>query len=129
MRLVKIQSSDNEIFEVDFEIIKPSSKIRDFFDAPQTSSAAERIMHISYANSAVLRKILDWCTYYQNDPIANDDDGDSSVIMISTWDAQFLQMDYEFFSELVLAVHSLDVKGLVNITACVLYNYMSSVGG
>ena len=56
-------------------------------------------------NEAVLKKVIEWCTYHKADPPAtNDDDNDvrKKTTDIDEWDQKFMQVDQEMLFEIIL---------------------------
>ncbi|XP_076253564.1 S-phase kinase-associated protein 1-like [Rhynchophorus ferrugineus] len=113
MRLIKLKSCDGVIFEIDFDVVKCSTKIKDFFESENTNDAEERIMHIIYADANLLGKILEWCTFHINDPepaVYCEDD-------LSEWDVGFLNDDPHTIVWLTNVAYLLKIKGLFNMIA------------
>jgi S-phase kinase-associated protein 1 len=53
-----------------------------------------------------MKKVIEWCTHHQNDPVAaQDDDSDSrkKSTDIEEWDQKFMQVDQEMLFEIILA--------------------------
>ena len=63
-----------------------------------------KLTHIKI-NEAVLKKVIEWCTYHKADPPAtNDDDNDvrKKTTDIDEWDQKFMQVDQEMLFEIIL---------------------------
>lgn len=67
-------------------------------------------------NEAVLKKVIEWCTYHKADPpTTNDDDNDArkKTTDIDEWDQKFMQVDQEMLFEIILVgLHPKKVFGL-----------------
>lgn len=114
---IKLQSSDNEIFEVDIEIAKASGTIKTMLD-DLGMSEEEEIVPLNLVSATILKKIIAWATYHKDDPIPADEDDskDKRTDDISSWDADFLKVDQGTLFELILAANYLDIKGLLDLT-------------
>ena len=54
----------------------------------------DKPLTIKTINSGTLKKIISWCTYHKDDPIAPEDDDNrhkQSTEEVSSWDDKFLQ--------------------------------------
>lgn len=60
---------------------------------------------IPNVNTAVLKKVIDWCKYHKNDAAQSaDDDNDNrkKTTDIDEWDQKFMQVDQEMLFEIIL---------------------------
>ena len=55
-------------------------------------------------NAAILKKVIQWCTYHKDDPPPPEDDENKEKRTddISSWDAEFLKVDQGTLFELIL---------------------------
>ena len=55
-------------------------------------------------NAAILRKVIQWCTYHKDDPPPPEDDENKEKRTddICSWDAEFLKVDQGTLFELIL---------------------------
>lgn len=151
MQVIKLQSSDNEIFETDIAVAKCSGTIRklinerrcrklqifvslscdscNFFLLLGTmledlgideSNSEEEIVPLPNVNSAILRKVIQFCTYHKDDPTPTSTDDDENKEKrtddITSWDADFLKVDQGTLFELILAANYLDIRSLLDVT-------------
>lgn len=75
----------------------------------------EEPIPIPNVNSAVLKKVIEWCTHHKHDPPStNEDDSDSrkKSTDIDEWDQKFMQVDQEMLFEIIL------VRGCAKTLAC-----------
>ncbi|XP_017123395.1 S-phase kinase-associated protein 1 [Drosophila elegans] len=121
MPVVKLQTSDGEIFHTDAETAKCSSMIKTLLDdCGGLGAEAENdpLIPLPNVNSAILKKVLIWAKHHQGD---NEDEygGEAArpMVEISAWDAEFLAMDQGTLFELILAANYLDIRSLLN-AAC-----------
>ncbi|KAG0720674.1 Skp1-related protein [Chionoecetes opilio] len=78
----------------------------------------EEVVPLPNVNAAILKKVIQWCTYHKDDPPLPDDDDNKEKRTddISSWDADFLKVDQGTLFELILAANYLDIKGLLDVT-------------
>ena len=140
MPLIKLQSSDGELFSVDTEIAKQSITIRTMledlgkspldtihhspasFDGSPICSVSfmitpyftllrtgneeeeDEVVPLPNVNAAILRKVIQWCSYHKDDPAAPEEEENKEKRSddISSWDADFLKVDQGTLFELIL---------------------------
>jgi S-phase kinase-associated protein 1 len=97
----------------------------------------EEVVPLPNVNAAILKKVIQWCTYHKDDPPPAEDDENKEKRTddISSWDTEFLKVDqgtlfelilvcntqyFMFLSDLFLfllqAANYLDIKGLLDVT-------------
>lgn len=118
MPSIKLQSSDNEIFVVDYEVAKCSATIKTMVEDLGLEEGDEEIVPLPNVNSAILRKVIQWATYHKDDPPVSEDEENKEKRTddISSWDSDFLKVDQGTLFELILAANYLDIKGLLDVT-------------
>ena len=64
----------------------------------------EEPIPLSNVNAAILKKVIQWCTYHKDDPPPPEDDENKEKRTddISSWDAEFLKVDQGTLFELIL---------------------------
>lgn len=118
MPMIKLQSSDGEIFETNVQIAKCSGTIKTMLEDCGIDDGDETVVPLPNVNSAILRKVLQWATYHKDDQVPADDDENKEKRTddISSWDSDFLKVDQGTLFELILAANYLDTKGLLDVT-------------
>jgi len=118
MPLIKLQSSDGEVFPVDVEIAKQSVTIRQMLDDLGMEEEEEESVPLPNVNAAILKKVITWATHHKDDPPLPEDDENKEKRTddISSWDAEFLKVDQGTLFELILAANYMDIKGLLDVT-------------
>ncbi|XP_044934159.1 S-phase kinase-associated protein 1-like, partial [Mustela putorius furo] len=117
--LIKLQSSDGEIFEVDVEIAQQSMTIKTMLeDLGMDDEGDDDPVPLPNVNAAILKKVIQWCTHHKDDPPPPEDDENQEkwTDEIPVWDQEFLKVDQGTLFELTLAVNYLDIKGLLDVT-------------
>jgi len=119
-RKVRLQSSDGEVFEVEMEIIKLSNTIKTMLEdlGAEDEESETEIIPLPNVNAAILKKIIQWCTYHKEDPpmLDEDDNKEKRTDDIVSWDSDFLKVDQGTLFELILAANYMDIKGLLDVT-------------
>lgn len=101
---IKLQSSDGEVFEVDVDIAKCSVTIKTMLEDLGMDEDEEEVVPLPNVNSAILRKVIQWATYHKDDPPPPEDDENKEKRTddISSWDADFLKVNFENYKEIDL---------------------------
>ncbi|KAH8316907.1 hypothetical protein KR074_001409, partial [Drosophila pseudoananassae] len=123
MPIIKLQSSDKEIFDTDIEAAKCSGTIRNMLEdcgMEECGMADDEnaIVPLPNVNSTILRKVLDWAHFHKDDkkPKNDDESKEKRTDDINSWDADFLKVDQGTLFEVLLAANYLDIKGLLDLT-------------
>lgn len=113
MTVIKLQSSDGEIFETDIQVAKCCGTIKTMLEDCGIDEEDEAVVPLPNVNSAILRKVLQWAQFHKDDPPVADDDENKEKRTddISSWDADFLKVDQGTLFELILAANYLETKG------------------
>ncbi|XP_017040727.1 S-phase kinase-associated protein 1 [Drosophila ficusphila] len=116
MPVIKLQSSDGEIFDVDSETAKCSSTIKTLLEDCGLESENDPVIPLPNVNSNILKKVLVWAKHHQadNEEEENAEEAAQPIVEISEWDASFLTMDQGTLFELILAANYLDIRNLMN---------------
>lgn len=119
---VKLASAEGDIFDVDPEVAKMSTTIRNMLEDLGMDDKDAEAIPLPNVNSAILRKVIHWGEYHRSDPtpIGEDratEDVDKRSDAISQWDTEFLKVDQGTLFELILAANYLDIKALLD-TCC-----------
>uniref|UniRef100_A0A0B7ALP7 S-phase kinase-associated protein 1 n=1 Tax=Arion vulgaris TaxID=1028688 RepID=A0A0B7ALP7_9EUPU len=115
---IKLHSSDAEIFVVDVEIAKQSVTIKTMLEDLGMDEDEDEPVPLSNVNAAILKKVIQWCTFHRDDPPPPEDDDNKErrTDDICSWDTEFLKVDQGTLFELILAANYLDIKGLLDVT-------------
>ncbi|KAH8249863.1 hypothetical protein KR038_002674, partial [Drosophila bunnanda] len=115
---IKLQSSDDEIFDTDIQIAKCSGTIKTMLEDCGMEDDENAVVPLPNVNSTILRKVLTWAHYHKDDPQPTEDDEskEKRTDDIISWDADFLKVDQGTLFELILAANYLDIKGLLELT-------------
>ncbi|XP_017024933.1 S-phase kinase-associated protein 1 [Drosophila kikkawai] len=121
MPLIKLQSSDGEIFETDAETAKCSNTIKALLEdcGLEAESEENPLIPLPNVNSLILNKVLIWAKHHQADMDSDFDKEEDEVnpfSELSPWDVEFLTIDQGTLFELILAANYLDIRKLLNAT-------------
>jgi S-phase kinase-associated protein 1 len=109
---VKLQSSDNQVFEVDEEVANESLTIKNMIE----DTGVEETVPLPNVNGKVLAKIIEYCKYHVEANKKTDDKPAKSEEDKRTWDAEFVKVDQATLFDLILAANYLNIKGLLDLT-------------
>ncbi|GMT35375.1 hypothetical protein PFISCL1PPCAC_26672, partial [Pristionchus fissidentatus] len=121
MKVVKLLSSDGELFEVPREVIKLSHTINTMLTdlgLDESENENHEPIHVPNVNASILKKVMAWCQYHKEDPpiVEDNDQREKRTDDIPSWDTEFLKVDQGTLFELILAANYLDIKGLLDVT-------------
>merc|ERR1712014_387086 len=114
----KLQSSDGETFPFDGDVASQSVTLRTMLEDLGMEEEEDEVVPLPNVNAAILKKVIQWCTYHKDDPPPPEDDENKEKRTddISSWDSDFLKVDQGTLFELILAANYLDIKGLLDVT-------------
>ena len=120
MKLINIQTSDSETFEVEWEAARQSQIIRKMLD---DLSIEENIIPISNEKviGPVFKKALVWMENNRGYPDFQEDDDDNKVKKnwnhLNEWEKQYIEMSGDEIDMIPLLVcgNFLEIKGLVRL--------------
>ena len=118
--IIKLQSSDGEVFPVDVEIARQSITIKTMLEDLGVDDEEEdpEPCPLPNVNATILKRVIQWATHHKSDPSPPEDDENKErrTDDISAWDSEFLKLDQGTLFELILAANYLDIKGLLDVT-------------
>ncbi|XP_065295103.1 S-phase kinase-associated protein 1-like [Dermacentor albipictus] len=117
---MKLQSSEGHVFEVDLQTAMVSGTLRTMMeDLGKMNTDADEVVPLVNVSTATLKKVLQWATYHKDDwlVLAEDDAAIGVRQPLSSWDAEFFNVDQATIFQLIVAADYLDIKGLMN-SAC-----------
>jgi S-phase kinase-associated protein 1 len=121
MAIIKLQSSNGDVFPIDMEIAKKSNTIKTMLeDLGIEESNQEETVPLPNVTTDILKKVIEWCTVHKDDPEPDEDSDEyweKRTNEITGWDVDFFKIDQPTLFELILAANYLDVKGLLDV-AC-----------
>jgi len=119
MTVIKLQSSDKQVFEVDVEVAKASITIKTMLEDLGIEEDDSEVVPLPNVNSAILKKVIQWAEYHKDDPPPAQEDEENRERRtddITPWDQEFLKVDQGTLFELIQAANYLDIKGLLDVT-------------
>lgn len=109
---VTLVSKDEQKFVVEREISKTFGTIKDYLGSMDNDESVEIPVSV---DSDILEKVIEYATYYYNNPAT--DDTVSKASPISGWDLTFLEnVSLENTFRLILAANYLNAKQLLDLS-------------
>ena len=92
MPQIKLQSSDGEVFDVGVDIAKQSVTIKTMLEDLGMDEDEDEPVPLPNVNVAILKKVIQWCTFHRYDPSPPEDDENKEKRTddICSWDTEFL---------------------------------------
>ncbi|XP_002132464.2 S-phase kinase-associated protein 1-like [Drosophila pseudoobscura] len=113
MQGIALESSDGEVFVVDVKVVNFSKVLRTMLQSSWLVDDGKPVV-LSNITGAILRMVLDWIQYHQDDPQGTEAAEKSSELQ--EWDANFVNVDQDTLFKLIMAAYFLKIKGLVDVT-------------
>eukprot|EP00742_Colponemidia_sp_Colp-10_P000149 GILJ01000165.1.p2 GENE.GILJ01000165.1~~GILJ01000165.1.p2 ORF type:complete len:167 (+),score=30.01 GILJ01000165.1:43-543(+) len=113
--MLKLLSAENDVFEVEQDVATMSQLVKNMVE---DSGTAEDIP-LPNVKAQVLSKVIEYCRYHKANPPAEIEKPLKSANLrevVSTWDADFVEVEQELLFELILAANYLDIKPLLDLT-------------
>merc|ERR1719266_49487 len=114
--MLKLKSSQGEIFEVELEAASMSMLIKNMAD----DSGTDEEIPLLKVDTAILSKVIDYCKYHKDSPPEEIQKPLKSTNLIecgvSEWDAEYVNIEQEVLFEIILAANYLDIKSLLDLT-------------
>ncbi|XP_057342222.1 S-phase kinase-associated protein 1-like [Microplitis mediator] len=118
MSVIKLESNDKQIFEVDIKVAKMSMTIKTMLEDLGLGDSDDEVVPLPNVNSAILKKVIEWAEHHKDDPPAPEDDETQEKRSddISVWDVDFLKVEQPTLFAIIRAANYLDIKGLMDVT-------------
>jgi len=117
MTTVKLQSSDEQEFEVEKSVAEMSVTIKNMLE-DMGEGMVEAPIPLPNVTGKILAKVVEYCKYHLEHPTPASEEkkDDKKTDDIQPWDADFCKVDQATLFELILAANYLDIKPLLDLT-------------
>lgn len=112
MDIIRLQSADLEVFELDADYARHSGWIRSILEESGNLDRQD-LISLRTVNGVVLRKVIDWLVHHKDDLTEGDEEMEEKSEHLLTWDKEFFDVEKEMLIDLVLAANLLDIRGLL----------------
>lgn len=94
MPQIKLKSCDDQVYEVDVKVAQCSITIKTMLeDLGMSEEEEEEPIPLPNVNGSVLKKVLEWAQYHQDDaPVNEDENPEKRTDDICAWDTEFLKV-------------------------------------
>ena len=114
--MLKLKSSQGEVFEVELKVACMSTLIKNMVD----DSGTYEEIPLPNVKTAILRKVIDYCKYHKESQPEEIQKPLKSFNLIecgvSEWDAEYVNIEQEVLIELMFAADGLGIKSLWDLT-------------
>jgi len=113
---VRLQSSDDQVFTIQKDIIQKSILIKNIIEDIGELDAPIPLPNVT---GTILHKVIDYLIHHKDDPPQppEDETKEKRTDDIDEWDSEFCKVDQGTLFELILAANYLDIKPLLDL-AC-----------
>jgi len=114
---VKLQSSDEQEFEVDRAQAEMSVTIKNMLEDME-GVGSENAIPLPNVTGKILQKVIEYCKYHieHPTPVSDEKKDEKRTDDIIPWDQEFCKVDQATLFELILAANYLDIKPLLDLT-------------
>lgn len=117
-RKVNLVSMDGDSFEVSRSVACMSELVKSILDEEPDDEEGQEIP-LANVKSSVLSKVIEFCKYHYSDPMKEIEKPLKSADMkevVSSWDADFVDIEQDVLFELILAANYMDIKSLLDLS-------------
>jgi len=118
-QIVKLESCDEQKFDVPIEVIRMSETVKHMIE----DTGGDQTIPLPNVTGKILEKVLEYCKHHVEHPTpppseedAKKWEADKRLIPIIPWDADFCKVENNTLFELILAANYLDIKPLLDLT-------------
>ncbi|CAG5104300.1 Similar to Skp1: S-phase kinase-associated protein 1 (Rattus norvegicus) [Cotesia congregata] len=116
---VQLQSSDEQIFEVEIKVALMSATIKVMLETlGMEGEVNDEVIPVTNVKGTILEKVVEWCKKHVDDEDKPelDDNHEKRSDDIPEWDVDFLKVDQQTLFAIIRAANFLDIKGLMDVT-------------
>ncbi|KAG2282900.1 hypothetical protein Bca4012_051575 [Brassica carinata] len=114
---IVLTSSDGDSFEIDEAVARESHTIAEMLEAGCAGT-----IPLQNVTGKILDKVIDYCkTHVEAGPIDEDEEAKKKL---KIWKAEFMKVDLDTISELILAANYLNLPGLLDLSCQTLADYI-----
>ncbi|XP_027185796.1 SKP1-like protein 1B [Coffea eugenioides] len=118
-KMIVLNSSDGETFEVEESVILQSQTIKHMIEDDCANSA----IPLPNVTGTILSKVLEYCKQHVK-PNDGEESSKDEVESLKSFDAEFVKVDQKTLFDIILAANYLDIKGLLVLTCQTVANMM-----
>ena len=112
-------SKEGDPFPVDIEVARMSELVKGLLDEDAADDDDTTEIPLPNVKSAVLRKVIEFCTHHRSEPMTEIEKPLKSAVMaevVQKWYADFVNVEQVLLFELILAANYMDIKPLLDLT-------------
>nr|GLL41323.1 SKP1-like protein 1A [Ipomoea trifida] len=115
-KMIILRSSDGEIFEVEEAVALEMQLIKYMID----DECANTTIPIANVTGKILNKVIEYCKSHAETANTSQDD-------LKDFDANFIKVDHQTLSDLIIAANFLNVKSLLDLTCQAVANLIEKM--
>nr|GMD72209.1 SKP1-like protein 1A [Ipomoea batatas] len=115
-KMIILRSSDGEIFEVEEAVALEMQMIKYMID----DECANTTIPIANVTGKILNKVIEYCKSHAETAQTSQDD-------LKDFDANFIKVDHQTLSDLIIAANFLNVKSLLDLTCQAVANLIEKM--
>nr|GLL41321.1 SKP1-like protein 1A [Ipomoea trifida] len=115
-KMIILRSSDGEIFEVEEAVALEMQMIKYMID----DECANTTIPIANVTGKILNKVIEYCKSHAETAQTSQDD-------LKDFDANFIKVDHQTLSDLIIAANFLNIKSLLDLTCQAVANLIEKM--
>ncbi|KAK9813982.1 hypothetical protein WJX73_007845 [Symbiochloris irregularis] len=119
MPTVKLNSSDDQSFEVDKEVAYQSETVKNMIEDLNDETTNVPLPNVS---GRILAKVIEYCKYHADVKAKDGEKPAKSEDDVKNFDTEFVKVDQGTLFELILAANYLNIKNLLDLTCLTVAN-------
>jgi S-phase kinase-associated protein 1 len=113
IKMIKISSSDDQVFEVEEKVITQSTLIKNMLNDLEVSDTVIPLQNIT---SDILKKVIEYAEHHKDDePHVEETEKKVDSAINNDWDKKFMDLDRSIIFDIILAANYLDMEELLNL--------------
>ncbi|XP_061339601.1 SKP1-like protein 11 [Gastrolobium bilobum] len=113
-KMLKLRSSEKDMFEVEEAVIVQSVTIKNLID----DECGGGVIPLENVNSLALAKVLEYCNKHH----AEESHDDNNIEALKKWDDEFVKVDQHTLFLVMMAANYLKIKSLLELTCQIVAN-------
>ncbi|PNH12546.1 SCF ubiquitin ligase complex protein SKP1a [Tetrabaena socialis] len=113
-QVIKLMTSDSQMFEVDEEVAFLSQTVRNLVE----DAGSDGVIPLPNVSGKILASVIEYCKYHAQAEKKGEDGQPipKNEADVKLWDDEFAKVDQETLFGIILAANYMNIKGLLDLT-------------
>ncbi|KAK4259780.1 hypothetical protein QN277_006075 [Acacia crassicarpa] len=114
MKMVTLRSHDGEEFDIPINVAAQSKLIKNMLD--DDVGDPRKVVPLDNVNSVTLAKVIEYCKKHAEATTGIAANNVGGAEELKEWDAEFLKLDNDLLSKILVAANYMDIKNLFDLS-------------